>query len=176
MIFEPLSIPGAVAIRMEPIVDERGHFARVFCEDEFREHGLDPRVVQSSVSFNVRAGTLRGLHYQAAPHGENKLIRCSRGVLWDVIVDLRPDSPAYCTWSGLTLRSDDDLMVYVPEGVAHGFVTLEDDSELHYQMSTCFEAASSRGVRWDDPAFGIEWPRGPAVLSDRDRDFPDFVR
>lgn len=176
MIFEPLPIPGAFAVRMEPVLDDRGHFVRVFCEEEFRSHGLDPRVVQSSLSYNSCAGTLRGLHYQAAPFGENKLIRCTKGSVWDVIADLRPESPAYCRWWGLTLRCDGDLMVYVPRGVAHGFVTLHDASELHYQMSSRFEPSSARGVRWDDPALGIEWPHTPVVLSERDRTFPDLVR
>jgi len=161
---------------MRPIIDERGHFARAFCVDEFRAHGLDARVVQTSISFNARAGTLRGLHYQAAPFGENKLVRCVRGSVWDVIVDLRPESAAYCRWSGRTLSSDNDLMIYVPDGVAHGFVTLEDASELHYQMSTKFEPSSARGVRWDDPAFGIEWPRKGVALSKRDQNYPDIVR
>lgn len=174
MNLEPLDLAGAWLVVWEPNLDERGSFARTFCADTFAEHGLDPVVAQCNVSSNRHAGTLRGLHLQERPAAESKLIRCSRGAVYDVLVDLRPDSPTYCRWISMTLGQDDAMAVYAPEGVAHGFLTLAEDTELTYQMSRSHDPDRSTGVRWDDPAFGIEWPDAPRHISERDRSFPDF--
>jgi dTDP-4-dehydrorhamnose 3,5-epimerase len=161
---------------MEPIEDDRGHFARTWCAEEFAAHGIVAQPAQCSVSFNCRRGTLRGMHYQAAPHAEAKLVRCSRGAIYDVLLDLRPDSPTYCQWLGLTLTAADGHMVWLPEGLAHGFQTLVDEAEIFYQISTPYHPESARGVRWNDPAFGIEWPMERPILSARDAGICDFVR
>ncbi len=176
MIFEETRLGGAFIIRTTPFEDERGFFARTYCEKEFRSHGLNPRVVQCSISRSSKRGTLRGLHFQKPPNQEAKLIRCIRGAIHDVIVDLRPDSPTYCEWFSVTLSSADrtPLMLYVPEGFAHGFQTLEDQTEVHYQMSEFYNAERASGVRWDDPAFGIDWPVSDLTISDRDRNYPNF--
>jgi dTDP-4-dehydrorhamnose 3,5-epimerase len=177
MILTPTRIAGAYAVEVAPARDERGLFARTFDRDALAEHGLAADVVQASVSFNARAGTLRGLHYQAEPHGEDKLVRCVRGAVHDVIVDLRPDSPTYCEWLGLELDDESRNALYVPRGCAHGFQTLTDGAELLYMMTTPYVPEAARGVRWDDPAFGIAWPEppGPRVMSERDRAYPDFT-
>jgi dTDP-4-dehydrorhamnose 3,5-epimerase len=167
-------LPGAWLIELEPIADDRGWFARTFCTEEFAARGLDPAVVQCNASFNSRSGTLRGMHYQAEPHGEAKLVRCTRGAIFDALVDLRPESPAFCRWTGCALTATNGRMLYAPAGTAHGFVTLADDSEVLYQMSHRYVPDAARGVRFDDPAFGIEWPVAPAVVSERDRSYPDF--
>jgi dTDP-4-dehydrorhamnose 3,5-epimerase len=172
--FGETPVPGAFLIELEPIRDERGWFARTFCAEEFSAHGLDPAVVQCNASYNERAATLRGLHYQAEPHGEAKLVRCTRGAIYDVLVDLRPESPAFCRWAGFELTPENAQMLYAPVGTAHGFMTLADDSEVLYQMSQSYVPDAARGVRFDDPAFGIEWPAAPAVISERDRSYPDF--
>jgi|WetSurMetagenome_2_1015567.scaffolds.fasta_scaffold440058_2 dTDP-4-dehydrorhamnose 3,5-epimerase len=175
MRFTPLSIPGAHLIDVEPHRDDRGFFARTWCAREFAEHGLAARLAQSSVSFNEHAGTLRGLHYQAAPHEEAKLVRCTHGAIFDVIVDLRPSSPSFRTWVGAELSAGNRRMLYVPEGVAHGFQTLEPASEVLYLISEFYAPETARGVRWDDPAFGIAWPAAERrIISDRDRAYPDF--
>jgi dTDP-4-dehydrorhamnose 3,5-epimerase len=174
MKFEPTRIPGAVIIDIEPIEDDRGFFARTFCRQEFEQHGLSPHIAQCSISFNRKRGTLRGMHYQAAPHEEAKLVRCTRGSLYDVIVDLRPTSPAFRKWISVELSGASFRMLYVPEGVAHGYLTLEDDTEVFYQVSENYAPQYTRGVRWDDPAFGIEWPLPVAVIAQRDRSYPDF--
>jgi dTDP-4-dehydrorhamnose 3,5-epimerase len=175
MRFTETPLAGAYVVDVEPHADERGVFARTFCADEFAAHGLDARVAQASISFNRRAGTLRGLHYQAAPHGEAKLIRCTAGAIFDVIVDLRPDSPTYTRHFAVTLTAADRRALYVPVGFAHGFQTLVDGTEVLYQMSHPYTV--TRGVRWNDPAFGIEWPDVPErVMNDRDRAYPDFDR
>lgn len=158
MRFVPTPIPGAFVIELEPIVDERGFFARSWCATEFAAHGLNPRLVQCSVSFNKRRGTLRGMHYQVKPHEEAKLVRCTMGAIYDVLVDLRPASAGYRKWFAVELSVANRRMVYCPEGVAHGFQTLTDDAEVFYQMSELHHPESARGLRWDDPAFGIEWP------------------
>lgn len=176
MKFAEAAIPGAFVIDIEPIADERGFFARTFCRTEFGLRGLETGFEQTSLSRNARRGTLRGMHYQAEPHGEVKLVRCSRGRICDVIVDLRPDSPAYCRWVSVELSEHNCRALYVPRGVAHGFVTLEDNAEVTYAISTAFRAESARGVRWDDPAFAIEWPLAPVVLSARDAGYEDFRR
>jgi dTDP-4-dehydrorhamnose 3,5-epimerase len=177
MIFRETPIAGAYVIELEPRVDERGSFARTFDASEFAARGLDTRVVQCNTSANVRAGTLRGLHYQLPPHAESKLVRCVRGSIYDVIVDLRPDSQTYCDWHGVELSASNLRMLFVPVGLAHGFQTLEDDTEVLYQMSEEHSAAHARGVRWDDPLFAIEWPPvAERTISQRDREFADFRR
>ena len=174
MRFVPTSLPGAFVVEGEPQSDERGYFARTWCADEFAAHGLDPRLAQCSVSWSERRGTLRGMHYQAAPHAEAKLVRCVRGAIHDVIIDLRPASPTFKRHTAVPLRAGAARMLYVPEGMAHGFVTLEDATEVLYQMSVPYVPAAARGVRWDDPAFGIAWPVEVRVIADRDRAYADF--
>jgi dTDP-4-dehydrorhamnose 3,5-epimerase len=168
------TIPGAFVLEPEPRADARGFFARTWCRREFEAMGLEPRLAQCSVSYNQRAGTLRGMHFQAAPHGEAKVVRCTAGAVFDVVLDLRPDSPAYLRWFGTELSAENRLSLYVPEGVAHGFQTLADGAEVFYQISEEFFPDLARGVRWDDPAFGIRWPLPDPVLSPRDRGYPDF--
>jgi len=176
MILHETPIVGAFVAEVEPARDDRGLFARTFDRELFAARGLAADVVQSSVSYNVRAGTLRGLHYQADPHGEEKLVRCVRGAIHDVIVDLRPDSPTYCGWFGLDLDEESRRALYIPKGIAHGFQTLADASEVLYQMSTAYVPEAARGVRWDDPAFGVRWPDAvERTMSDRDRSYPDFT-
>jgi len=174
VIFLPLEFEGLWLVRMERAADERGWFARSFCADEFVRHGLSPRVSQCSVSYSRRRGTLRGLHWQEAPHAEAKLVRCVRGRLFDVIVDLRRDSASFARWTSVELAAETCVAVYVPEGMAHGFQTLEDDTEVLYQMSAPHHPASERGIRWNDPRFAIAWPIPDPVLSERDRTRPDF--
>jgi len=141
---------------------------------EFESHGLNPKLVQCSISFNTRKGTLRGLHYQAAPHAEGKLVRCSKGRIYDVVLDLRSHSPTFREWVAVILTAEERNMMYVPEGCAHGFLTLEDESEVFYQMSEFYCAEAARGMRWNDPAFQIQWPERVEVISERDRAYPDF--
>ena len=174
MQFLSTTLPGVFEIRIEPHCDERGFFARTWCQKEFEEHGLDPRLVQCNVSFNERRGTLRGMHFQASPHAEAKLVRCTRGSVYDVVLDLRTGTPSYKQWVGVTLSAENRNMMYVPEGCAHGFITLEDGTEVFYQMSEFYDSPSARGVRWNDPAFGIIWPVKTAVISERDASYPDF--
>jgi dTDP-4-dehydrorhamnose 3,5-epimerase len=175
VIFEPTPISGAFVIETEPVEDERGLFARTFCRDEFSRHGLNPCVAQCALSFNVRAGTLRGMHLQAPPHAEAKLVRCARGAMHDVLLDLRRGSPTFGRWWAVELTPEAGLLVYVPEGVAHGFQTLSPDTEVSYQMSCAYSPEAATGVRWDDPAFGIEWPLEVTSISARDRELPDFM-
>jgi dTDP-4-dehydrorhamnose 3,5-epimerase len=176
LIFEPLPLAGAFRVRLERREDERGHFARTFCAREFAAQGLVSAFVQCSTSYNRLRGTLRGLHWQAEPHGEEKLVRATRGAFWDVIVDLRPDSPTFRRWHGETLDADGDSMIYVPRSFAHGFVTLRDDTEVFYQISALYEPSAARGARFDDPGFGIRWPMAEdPILSERDRGFPPFA-
>jgi dTDP-4-dehydrorhamnose 3,5-epimerase len=176
VIFRDLGIPGAFLVEPERVEDERGFFARTWCEREFAEHGIEARTVQCNVSFNRKRGTLRGMHYSVAPGGEQKLVRCTRGRVHDVLLDLRPESPAYLQWRATELSADNRLMLFVPLGVAHGFVTLEAESEVFYQMTEFYDPACARGVRWNDPAFGIEWPEPVRVISDRDAHYPDHDR
>jgi dTDP-4-dehydrorhamnose 3,5-epimerase len=173
VIYSELEIPGAFRIIPEQHGDERGFFARSWDRDEFARHGLNPTLVQCSISWNKRAGTLRGMHYQDPPFQEAKLVRVTRGSVHDVVLDLREGSPTYGRHAGVLLTSDNREMVYVPEGCGHGFLTLEDDTEVFYQMSEYYSAEHARGVRWDDPAFAIRWPGTISVMSDRDRSFPD---
>ncbi|MGB5878758.1 MAG: dTDP-4-dehydrorhamnose 3,5-epimerase [Thermoanaerobaculia bacterium] len=175
MIFLETPLAGAFVIDIEPHEDERGFFARTFCQEEFEAHGLDSTFVQSSVSFNRQRGTLRGMHFQAPPHEESKVVRCTAGAIYDVIVDLRPLSPTFVQWHAVTLSAENRTMFYIPGGFAHGFLTLEDNTEVLYQMSEFYYPDSARGVRWDDPAFGIEWPVEPTAISDRDQSYPDFA-
>jgi len=154
--------------------DERGYFTRTFVAEEFAERGLYLRVAQTAVSFNKSSGTLRGMHYQAEPHAQAKLVRCMRGAVYDVIIDLRPESPTVRKWVGVELCASDGRMLYVPAGFAHGFLTLEDATELCYHISSAYHPPAERGIRWDDPAFGIEWPLRPAVLAPRDARYADW--
>jgi dTDP-4-dehydrorhamnose 3,5-epimerase len=215
MIFAETKLKGAYLIEIQKLEDDRGFFARSYCFREFEAHGLNPRVVQCNISYNAKKGTLRGMHLQVKPHEEAKLVRCTMGSIYDVIVDLRPNSPTYCQWFGVELSSassqfavgsslltaDSSLltrssspltahgsvvaadrspltahytMLYVPEGFAHGFITLEDDTEVFYQMSEFYAPDSGRGFRWNDPAFGFEWPMEPIVISQRDNTYPDY--
>jgi dTDP-4-dehydrorhamnose 3,5-epimerase len=169
-------LTGAWVIELERISDERGWFARTFAAEEFEAYGLNPAVVQCNASFNSRRGTLRGLHYQAGPHGESKLVRCVRGAIFDVAVDLRPDSPTRCRWHGVELNAANGRGYYIPAGLAHGFQTLTDDTEVIYQMGHRYVPDAARGVRWDDPAFAIEWPPtdGERIISVRDSSYADF--
>ena len=174
MIFTPCPLAGVWVVDPERHTDERGFFARSFCAQTFAEASLEAPVAQCSISWNSRRGTLRGMHWQTAPHDEAKLVRCTRGAVYDVVVDLRPESATYRQWHALELNADNRRMLYIPRGLAHGFLTLADDTEVFYQMSTHYEATASRGARWDDPSFGIRWPESPRVISTRDRTYPDF--
>jgi len=169
--FVPTRIAGAYVIELKPREDERGFFARTFCAREFEMHGLNPRSAQCNISFNARKGTLRGMHYQVAPHAETKLVRCTRGGIYDVLVDLRADSPTNGEWIAVELTAENRKALFVPEGVAHGFQTLVDDAEVFYQMSEFYDAECARGRRWNDPAFDIRWPSWPTVISDKDANF-----
>ena len=171
--FVPTSLAGACIVEQERRTDERGFFARTWCAHEFAEHGLEPELSQCSVSFNHRRGTLRGLHYQEPPFAEAKLVRCTRGALYDVAVDLRPDSPTFRAWIGVELTEDDGRALYIPRGLAHGFYALADATEVAYQMSTPFVPEAARGVRWNDPFHGARWPGPVEVIAPRDRDYPD---
>lgn len=175
MRFTDTKLPGVVEIDIEPHCDERGFFARCWCQQEFRARNLNPAVVQCNISFNQKKGTLRGMHYQAAPCQEAKLVRCIRGAIYDVVVDLRPQSPAFKTWIAVVLSAANRRMLYVPEGCAHGFLTLEDETEVFYQMSEFYNPEAARGVRWNDSAFQISWPGPVEVISERDRNYPDFT-
>lgn len=159
---------------LEPHRDDRGFFARTWCEKELVAYGLNPRLVQCSISFNTHKGTLRGMHYQVPPFAEVKVVRCTRGTVYDVVVDLRPNSPTYRDWTALVLNSTNRRMMYIPEGCAHGFLTLEDQTEVFYQMSEFYDPESARGIRWNDPVFGINWPEKVEVISQRDNAYPNF--
>jgi dTDP-4-dehydrorhamnose 3,5-epimerase len=174
VIFIPTALSGALVIEPEPASDSRGLFARTWCRRELAAQGLDTELAQCSTSFNKRKGTLRGMHYQAAPFAETKIVRCTRGAIHDVIIDLRPDSPTYTQHVAVVLTAEDRKALYVPKGFAHGFQTLEDDTEVFYQISEFYSPEHSRGVRWDDPAFAIVWPADEPTMSERDRRYPDF--
>ena len=176
MIFRETKLKGAFVIEIEEFKDDRGFFARTWCKREFSSHGLKSDLAQCSVSFNHKAGTLRGLHYQADPYQEAKLVRCSAGAIYDVIVDLRRESNTYTGWIATELDARNHRMVYVPEGFAHGFQTLEDDTEVVYQISEFHEPDYAKGIRWNDPALGIQWPTADRIISTRDAAYPDFVR
>jgi dTDP-4-dehydrorhamnose 3,5-epimerase len=172
--FLATKLAGVFEILPELKTDERGFFARTWCQREFESNHLNAGVVQCSISFNRRQGTLRGLHYQEAPYQEVKLVRCTKGAIYDVVVDLRRDSPTFKSWVAATLTAENRKALYVPEGCGHGLITLEDDTEVFYQISEFYREHLSRGVRWNDPAFGIVWPREVQVISERDRTYPDF--
>lgn len=184
MIFSETKLKGAYTIELEKFEDDRGFFARTFCRREFESHGLNPNAVQCSISYNKKRGTLRGIHYQIAPYEEAKLVSCIKGSLYDVIIDLRSDSPTYRQWASIELHSLSSVqgsqltehyrMLYIPEGIAHGFLTLEDDTEVLYQMSNFYMPEYARGIRWDDPAFNISWPQEVSVISEKDTKIPDF--
>ena len=174
VIFNETAIPGVFEIEIEPHLDERGFFARTWCQREFQAHGLNSNFVQCSLSFNSRKGTLRGMHYQAAPHAETKIVQCTRGSVFDVVIDLRPDSPKFKKHCAVVLTADKHNMVYVPAGCAHGFLTLEDNTAVFYQISEFHDPGAARGVRFDDPAFRISWPAKVEVISERDRKYPGF--
>ena len=176
MKFHPTDVSGAYAVEIEPHADARGLFARTFCAETFADHGLATVYPHCNVSYNVKRGTLRGLHFQEAPRTEAKLIRATRGSVYDVALDLRPDSPTYLKWAAVKLSAEKRNAFYIPQGCAHGFLTLADDCELFYQMSEVYHANLGRGVRYDDPAFAIRWPFAPAVISERDASFPDYRR
>lgn len=174
MIFTKTKLADAYIIDIEQRQDERGFFARAWCQQEFEDHGLVSRVVQANISYNKRAGTLRGMHYQKTPYAETKLVRCVRGAIYDVIIDLRPDSPTYMQWLGVELTPENYRMLYVPEGFAHGFQTLADNTEVTYQVSQFYTPGAEGGLRYDDPAFKIEWPVAVQVISEKDRTWPDY--
>jgi dTDP-4-dehydrorhamnose 3,5-epimerase len=174
MKFRETELEGAYVVDLERREDSRGFFARSWCSEEFERQGLVGRMVQANVSYNRKRGTLRGMHYQVAPRAETKLVRCTRGSIYDVIIDLRPDSRTRNRWIGVELRADEYRMLYVPEGVAHGFQVLEDDTEVTYQVSNPYTPAAERGIRWNDPAFGIRWPLAVDIISDKDASWPDF--
>lgn len=174
MRFLETRLPGAYVIELEKHEDDRGFFARTWCRREFEAQGLNVDVVQANVSLSHRKGTLRGMHYQADPHGETKLLRCTKGALHDVIIDVRPDSPTHGQWLAVELTADNYRMLYVPEGFAHGFQTLTDDVEVTYQVTQFYTPGAERGVRYDDPAFGIDWPLPVTEITDKDRSWPDY--
>ena len=176
MKFTPAGLEGAYVIELDRLEDERGYFARTFCRDEFSAHGLRSVFPQCNTSFNARKGTLRGMHYQAQPHEEAKIVRCTRGAIHDVIVDIRRDSATYRKWISVELTADNARMLYIPEGCAHGFQTLADGSEVFYQMSATFHPESARGLRWNDPGLAIRWPLASPIVSERDAGYPDLER
>jgi len=176
MIFTELELKGAYIIEPDPLIDERGFFARTFCRQEFAAHGLNPDAAQCNISFNKYKGTIRGMHYQLQPYAEAKLLTCIRGVIYDVIIDLRKTSETYMQWSAIELSEENKKMLYIPEGFAHGFQTLEDNSAVYYQMSESYHPEHARGIRWDDPAFLINWPDVPdRIISEKDMNWGDYV-
>lgn len=174
MIFEATNLKDAFVIDLEIRSDDRGGFARTFCAKEFEEHGLKPMVAQCNMSFNYKKGTLRGMHYQLAPAAETKLVRCTRGAIYDVIIDIRPDSPTYMQHFGIELTADNRKALYVPELFAHGYQALTDDAEVIYQVGEFYSPGYEQGIRYDDPAFGIEWPIPVTVISEKDAKWPPF--
>ena len=174
MLFQETPLPGAYVIELEKVEDERGFFARSWCLNEFAARGFDATLVQCNVSYNKRKGTLRGLHYQVPPYAETKVVRCTRGALYDVIVDLRADSPTFLKWFGVELTATNYRMLYIPKRFAHGFQTLEDDTEIVYQMSEFYAPPASKGIRWNDPCFGIVWPEADRTISKKDQEYVDL--
>jgi dTDP-4-dehydrorhamnose 3,5-epimerase len=174
MIFSRTKLKDAYVIDIDKLEDERGFFARSWCRHEFEHHGLNPQLVQCNISFNTHKGTMRGMHYQSKPCEEAKLIRCTMGSIYDIIVDIRPDSSSFKQYLGIILTHVNHKMLYVPEGFAHGFLTLEDNTEVFYQMSEFYAPDHAQGFRWNDPAFGIELPSEVRVISERDMSYPDF--
>ena len=177
IIFKETKLKGAFVIEPEKFEDVRGFFARSFSQQEFRDRGLQAEFVEAGISFNKRKHTTRGMHYQVPPHTQAKLVRCTRGAIYDVLIDMRPGSPTYKQWFAQELTGENRLMLYIPENFAHGFQTLEDGSEVFYQLSERYSPESERGFRWDDPAFAIQWPVTEGIIiNDRDRGYPDFER
>lgn len=176
MKFTASRIPGAWIIDITAIHDDRGFFAMTWLPDEFRQRGIVPALAQCNLAFNHKRGTLRGMHFQGEPHAQAKIIRCTRGALLDVIVDLRPESPAYCQWEAVELTEDNRRMLYMPEGIAHGYLTLADETEAYYHASSAWAPQAESGVRWDDPAFAIAWPSTPSVISPKDAAWPAYSR
>jgi dTDP-4-dehydrorhamnose 3,5-epimerase len=176
MLFTETKLKGAFIIELEPREDERGFFARSWCEGEFEQHGLNPRLVQCNISFNKQRGTLRGMHYQVAPFPEAKLVRCTMGAIYDVIIDLRAESPTFKQWLAVELSAENRRGLYIPETFAHGFQTLMDNTEVFYQMSEFFHPECARGIRWNDPAFGIEWFLVQDIISSKDSEYADFLK
>lgn len=174
MIFTETRITGAYRVEPERYADERGFFARTWCREEFKAHGLTAELAQCSVSYNHRKGTLRGMHYQAAPHAETKLVRCTQGAIYDVVLDLRPDSPTFRQWEAFELSAENRRALYLPEGCAHGFQTLTDGAEVFYQISAEYCPESARGVRWNDPVFAIRWPLPVSIISAKDTTYDDY--
>lgn len=174
LIFAEIELNGAFLIEPERIEDKRGFFARSWCKREFDQHGLKTEFVQCNISFNRKRGTLRGMHYQSAPYEETRLVRCTKGAIYDVIIDLRPDSQTFLEWFSIELTEDNRKMLYIPEGFAHGFLTLKDNTEVFYQMSKFYAPGHAKGVRWNDPAFNIMWPIDVKVISQKDKKIPDF--
>lgn len=175
MIFKETSLHDAYLIQPEKIVDERGFFARSWCEKEFLDHGITPVIKQCNISYNEKKGTLRGMHYQIAPNEEEKLVRCTKGEIFDVIIDIRPDSPTYKQYKSFVLNENNHNMLFIPKGFAHGFQTMTDNTEVFYQMSNYFEPDAARGIRWDDMSFNINWPEvGQRIISEKDKLYPDF--
>lgn len=174
MTFAETSLKGACLVGLGKIEDERGYFGRAWCREEFKQHGLNPDMVQLNAGFSHRRGTVRGMHYQIAPHAEAKFIRCTRGAIYDVIIDLREGSATFGKWHGMELTADNGLMLYAPEGFAHGYQTLQDDTEMYYMTSSPYAPAAARGVRHDDPKFGVRWPVPITVISAADRAWPDY--
>ncbi len=174
MKFDETPLRGAYLIDLQPLEDARGFFARAFCRREFEEHSLNPAIAQCNFAFNHVCGTLRGMHYQVEPAREVKIVRCIAGAVFDAIIDLRPDSSTYRRWFGVELSACNRRALYVPEGFAHGYLTLADNSEIQYMVSEFYSPRHESGIRWNDPAFGIEWPMAPQVISDKDASHPDF--
>jgi len=175
MIFQKVQLAGAYVIDLDRIEDDRGFFARAWCQREFEQQGLESRLVQCNLSQNHSAGTLRGMHYQVNPYKETKLVRCVKGRIFDVIIDLRADSPTYLQWFGVELSADNHRALYVPEGFAHGYQTLEANTEVFYQVSEFYSPGSEQGLRWDDRAIAIDWPLAPTIISEKDRNYADFT-
>jgi len=172
LIFKETTLPGAYILEPEKINDQRGYFTRLWCKRELQHHGLKSNLAQSNAGFSHRKGTLRGLHFQKAPHAEVKIVRCARGAMFDVIVDLRPESPTYKRWFGVELNEDNGRMLYVPEGFAQGYITLMDNTEMNYHTSEFYSSEAASGVRYDDPEFGIQWPLAATIISEQDRNWP----
>jgi len=175
MIFKETRLQGAFTVEMEPIGDNRGFFARAWCQREFQARGLISCFVQNNITVSPKQGTLRGLHYQVAPHEEVKLVRCTQGAIYDVIIDLRPESPTYLEWLGTELTARNRKMIYIPGGFAHGYQILMDDTEVFYQVGQFYTPEYERGIRWDDPVFAVEWPLDVREISAKDTKWPDFV-
>jgi dTDP-4-dehydrorhamnose 3,5-epimerase len=176
MKFRETPLQGAYIIELETFEDKRGYFARTFCRNEFKSRHIPETIVQSNISFNAKKGTIRGMHYQDEPYGEPKIVSCYAGEIYDVIIDLRPDSNTYCRWFGIELSESKRRSLYIPPGFAHGFQTVEDNSLVHYQMGEYYMPGSARGIRWDDPLFNIQWPLDDIVISDKDRSYADFKK